>query len=122
MGRRIETDLATGRLTMTLSKLIRVTEHLRTLDPELPMQTALTFLLIGQKPGISMKELGERTGLARSSISRNVVVLAQGRKPKLKPGPKFVEYQEDPEDRRNKVCRLTPVGRRFLSTLEALNE
>lgn len=108
----------------TLNKLVRVTEALRMIDPEMPMQIALILLLIARsgEDGINMKDLALFTGLGKSSVSRNVAWLVQGKDPKAKSGPGLVEYFEDPDDRRNKVCRLTAAGERFVSTLVGLIE
>ncbi|WP_142850667.1 MarR family winged helix-turn-helix transcriptional regulator [Telmatospirillum sp. J64-1] len=96
-----------------LRQAILVLEEFRKLDPELPIQIALILLLIAEKPGISNRELVQLTGLGKSSVARNVAILS-------KEHGKFglVTYYEDPEDRRNKVAKLTPEGQRFINSIK----
>ena len=57
--------------------LMHVLEEFRKLDPDLPIQYALSFLTLAQNEGMSMRELAERLGIAQSSASRNVAALEQ---------------------------------------------
>lgn len=100
--------------TSPLTKAILFVEEFRKIDPELPMQIALIFLLIAQKPGINLREIGQLTGLAKSSVSRNVALLSK------EFGKGLVTYREDLADRRNKVINLTPEGERVLASLTHL--
>src|SRR4051812_48761823 len=92
-----------------LGRLQEAIEVLRKLDPEMPAQTAVTFLIVAQEPGIGMAELAERLGIAQSSTSRNVAYLSRWRAYE-KPGHNLVEASENPQDRRAKVVDLTPKG------------
>ncbi len=94
-----------------LTKVIHVIEEFRRIDPELPTQIALILLLIARKPGISLKELTQLSGLSKAAVSRNVALLSKEH------GRGLVTYFEDPMDRRNKVAKLTPDGERFIRAL-----
>jgi DNA-binding MarR family transcriptional regulator len=94
-----------------LTRAILFLEEFRKLDPELPMQIALLFLLIARKPGTNLKDLVALTGSGKSSVSRNVAILSK------EFGKGLVTYREDLADRRNKVIHLTPEGERVLNSL-----
>jgi DNA-binding MarR family transcriptional regulator len=92
-----------------LGRLIQLMEMLRAIDPEMPAQTVLTFLIIADEPDISMRDLQNRLGLASSSTSRNVAALSKHHR-LGKDGADVVEAYEDPADRRYKRVRLTGKG------------
>lgn len=94
-----------------LSRAILFIEEFRKIDPELPMQIALIFLLIARKPGTNLKDIVQLTGLGKSSVSRNVALLS------VEFGKGLVTYREDLADRRNKVIHLTPEGERVVASL-----
>ena len=94
-----------------ITRVMMVVEEFRKIDPELPMQIALVFIMIADKPGISQKELVARSGMGRSSVSRHCAYLSK------EYGKGLVTIQEDPVDRRSKVCKLTPAGERTIQSL-----
>lgn len=102
-----------------LPTLIRVLEEFRTLDPDLPIQYALSFLTLAQNEGLSMGELAQRLAIAQSSASRNIAALSDWHS-FGKPGLGLVEAREDPRERRRKLVSLTAKGHAFLHRLTAL--
>jgi len=102
-----------------IATVTRVLEAFRTLDPDLPIQYALSFMTIAQNEGISIGELAERLGIAQSSASRNVAALSRWHS-FGKAGLDLVMAQEDPRERRRKVVSLTDKGRAFLADLRAI--
>jgi DNA-binding MarR family transcriptional regulator len=100
-----------------LTKALMVIEAFRGLDAEFPTQIASILLHIARKPGINFKELQTLTGLGKSSVSRNVALLS-----KEYGKWHLVTMYEDPEDRRNKVAKLTPQGERFVAQLSSIME
>lgn len=103
----------------TLDPLVRVLEALRTLDPDLPIQYALSFLTIAQNEGLSIRDLSERLGIAQSSASRNVAALSKWHS-FGKAGHDLVQAEEDPRERRRKIITLTDSGRALAAQLSAL--
>lgn len=97
----------------------RVLEAFRTLDPDLPIQYALSFITIAQNEGMSIGELAERLGIAQSSASRNVAALSRWHS-FGKAGFDLVQAQEDPRERRRKVVTLTDKGRGFIDSLRSI--
>lgn len=103
-----------------LDPLVRALEALRsTLDPDLPIQYALSFLTIAQNEGMSIRELSERLGIAQSSASRNVAALSRWHS-FGKAGHDLVQAEEDPRERRRKILTLTPKGRTLAEDLSDL--
>ncbi|KJV08814.1 MarR family transcriptional regulator [Elstera litoralis] len=98
---------------------MRVLEAFRTLDPDLPIQYALSFLTLAQNEGLSMGELAQRLAIAQSSASRNIAALSDWHS-FGKPGLGLVEAREDPRERRRKLVSLTAKGQAFLHRLTAL--
>jgi DNA-binding MarR family transcriptional regulator len=95
-----------------------VLEAFRELDPDMPIQYALSFLTIARNPGLSIRELSERLGIAQSSASRNVAALSAWHSFR-KPGHGLVEANEDPRERRRKIVSLTAKGEALLGRLDA---
>ena len=102
-----------------LDPLVRVLEALRRLDPDLPIQYALSFLTIAQNEGLSIRDLSERLGIAQSSASRNVAALSRWHS-FGKAGHDLVQAEEDPRERRRKIITLTDKGRALATELSAL--
>ncbi|HSK40358.1 MAG TPA: helix-turn-helix domain-containing protein [Arenibaculum sp.] len=111
--------MATNARSDEVSTLVRVLEALRRLDPDMPIQYALSFLTVAQNEGLSIRELSERLGIAQSSASRNVAALSRWRGFD-RPGHDLVQATEDPRERRRKVVTLTPRGRALVDELRAL--
>jgi len=102
-----------------VATVVHVLEAFRKLDPDLPIQYALSFMTIAQNEGISIGELAERLGIAQSSASRNVAALSRWHS-FGKAGLDLVQAQEDPRERRRKIVTLTEKGRAFLDELRAI--
>lgn len=104
-----------------LDPLVRVLEAFRLLDPDLPIQYALSFLTIARNEGLSIRDLSERLGIAQSSASRNVAALSKWHS-FGKEGHDLVQAEEDPRERRRKIVTLTPRGRALARQLATLIE
>ncbi len=102
-----------------VATVVQVLEAFRKLDPDLPIQYALSFMTIAQSDGISIGELAERLAIAQSSASRNVAALSRWHS-FGKAGLDLVQAQEDPRERRRKIVTLTDHGRAFLAELRAI--
>lgn len=101
-----------GRLSLALSVV-------RILDDSMPVQTLAVFLEIAKNEGISVSELGAKTGLAGSSASRNVAALSDWHWLK-KPGLGLVATVADPMDMRRKAVKLTPKGKQLIDQIVAV--
>ena len=110
---------AKGYTKKGLMRVFQILEEFRKIYPDMQMQTASVFVTIALNEGITMKDLGQRTGLAQSSCSRNVALLSEWLKHN-KPGYGLVVAQEDPVERRRKIIHLTPKGQRVAASLDML--
>lgn len=97
-------------------KGLNLLEELRKIDAEMPLQMATAFLTVASEEGITMKRLGEKLGISQSSCSRNVAALSKYHRLN-KPGHDLLYATEDPEERRRKIVKLTPKGKRVAETL-----
>ncbi|HET8727699.1 MAG TPA: MarR family transcriptional regulator [Alphaproteobacteria bacterium] len=102
-----------------IDRLIEVLEEFRRLDPDMPIQYALSFLTLARHEGLSIRELAERLDIAQSSASRNVAALGEWHSFR-KPGHDLVQAKEDPRERRRKIVTVTERGRDLLARLDAL--
>jgi len=112
-------ELAVSEPIRELDTVIRLFEAFRALDPDMPIQYALSFLTLARNEGLSMGEMAQRLGIAQSSASRNVAALSKWHS-FGKAGHDLVEAREDPRERRRKLIRLTPAGRQLVDRLGAI--
>jgi DNA-binding MarR family transcriptional regulator len=95
----------------TTERMIAFVQEFRKLDPELQAQAIILFLKVAQNDGqITMVELQHWSGLATSSVSRNMALLGKINR-HGESGLDLVGTFADPLDRRRKVVHLTPKGR-----------
>ena len=96
-------------------KAHRIVNHFRVIDSDIASQTMAVFLVVAMKggEGISMQEVKDSLGIAQSSVSRNINLLCKTSR-HMKAGHDLLMTYEDPMNRRQKLCRLTPKGVLFL--------
>ncbi|KQW02195.1 hypothetical protein ASC87_13265 [Rhizobacter sp. Root1221] len=94
-----------------------LTKHTGITDFESQQMRLLLSLYIHGE--LNQLDLERYTGVKKSSNSRNIARLGDGEKPTIKRGPGWVESFEDPENRRTKLVRLTPTGRKLLEKVAA---
>ncbi len=106
-----------------LATALQVLNEFRKIDPEMPIQVATVFLEVANNNGaIAMTDLGERVGIAQSSVSRNVAALGKVNR-FHQPGHDLLEAKEDPMERRRKLVDLTMKGKRVVQTIvEVINK
>src|SRR5271167_3863222 len=111
--------MAGSRESGGIATVIRILGAFRQLDPDMPIQYALSFLTIARHEGLSMGDLAQRLGIAQSSASRNIAALSRWHS-FGKAGHDLVEALEDPRERRRKIVSLTPRGHQLIEALRAL--
>lgn len=109
-------DLTSKAARNQLQRLARALEVFRHMDPEMQAQTMATFVAIAAHPGLSVKDVKDRLGIAGSSASRNVAALSKHHR-LGKEGHDVVYAVDSLEDRRVKVIDLTPKGRKVMHEL-----
>lgn len=112
-----------GNNLTVINKLILTLEEFRKLDAEMPVQTALTFLLVAKyqtkRDGFSVKDVATMLGVSTAAASRNVSKLTE-HGVKSVGGHGLVTTAEDPLFRVRKLINLTPKGERVMRSLEEL--
>lgn len=102
---------------ISLTTALQLLNEFRKLDPEMPIQVATVFLEVANNgEPILMTDLGDRVGIAQSSVSRNVAALSKVNR-FHQPGFDLLEAREDPMERRRKLVDLTVKGRRVATSL-----
>ena len=103
----------------TLAKLSHVLDEFRKLDAGIQTDTINVFLLITNTPGITSREIMDRTGMSQSSVSRHLSMLSEWDW-KGSAGLNLAETVEDPLDRRSKRSWLTHKGHQIALAVAAL--
>lgn len=100
------------RMKIMMNRCSHFLGQFRSLDNDLPLQTAHILLLIAMQPGITVKELMARAKLSQSSCSRNIARLSKTNR-HGEPGYDMVEARPDPTDSRRHKLYLTEKGKEF---------
>ena len=101
--------------------LLKIIEEMRKFDSHMESQTIAVFFYVcqyGAVDGVSMKNISRELSIAQSTVSRNCYKLSD--KIKKGPGIGLLQSFEDPMERRRKLVRLTPRGKRVYRTLSEL--
>lgn len=85
-----------------------------TQDFTMPCQQQMLLLSLYVHGTLNQQELEKHTGVSRSSNSRNIAKLGIGERSSNRSGPGYVESFEDPKNRRTKLVRLSPKGRKLI--------
>jgi DNA-binding MarR family transcriptional regulator len=103
------------RRLITLNKVL---DHFRTVHDEFPPQLMQLVNEIAIAPNSTMTRLTQRTNMSLPQISRHVERL--GRRWGGRAGHELAYAVENPENRREKLVKLSPKGERFVQTLVEL--
>lgn len=107
---------------LAVNKAIQMLEVFRTLDADMPIGEALSFLLIAQGEdadgrGLTVSDLRDRGGFALASASRYMRRLStQDRKGD--PGHGIVTDIRDPLDDRKKILRISSKGSLYIQLIK----
>lgn len=97
-------------------KMLAMIQAFRTLDPDMQLPMAASFLLVALNDGVSRTEVMRELDVAGSTATRNLMgLMERGRLGR--PGHGLVDQRVNPEERRWRMHSLTPEGRRFLRRL-----
>lgn len=83
-------------------------------DNTIPSQQITLLLTLYVHGETNQGDLEERTGVKRSSNSRNIAKLGIGEHPAIEPGRGLIDSFEDPGNRRLKRVRLSTPGKNLL--------
>jgi len=101
-----------------LNPLVDVVDMLRDIYPDMTLNSVQVLLLVATNPGISQREIMERTGLADSSASRIVGLLSEyGNRGT---GPFYlIDLVPNKDDRRYKGLYLSKKGQALTTKMLA---
>jgi len=103
-----------------LHKITRALEMLRTIDPDMAINAALTLLYARDSENYPTQgDIEKRMGVSNAAMSRNVSYWSEFKKPGV-PGKDYIEQRIDPMDRRTRVLKVKPAGRLFLTQLDEI--
>ncbi len=104
----------------TLMTFIETVEQFRTLDPDMPTQTMLTFLytkvLEQENEFATVREIAGKLRTSSSSASRNVLAHTDVNRQR-KAGTGLLETHENPMKRNEKIVRFTSRGERVYESI-----
>lgn len=88
-------------------------EVFRSIRPTMPLQHAITFMLVALDEGLSVQEYSERAGVAQSVMTRHLLDLGEFDR-NHQPGLGLLYQKIDLMNRRRHVTFLSPEGRALL--------
>ncbi len=98
--------------SLEIRQSAKLIDLFRVLDQNIPAQQISLFIEVATNEGITMQNLANKLGLLQSTCSRTVSALSKVHRVN-KAGLDLVEAKEDPMDRRFKVVKLSPKGKRL---------
>ncbi len=104
---------------MEIHKASKLLETFRLLDANISAQSVVVFIYVAEEEGISMHMLAKKAGLLQSTCSRTVASLTKIHRIN-KPGLDLVVTEEDPMDRRFKIVKLSPKGKRLWTKVQEI--
>lgn len=113
--------VAAGHKAQVLQKLLLVTDQIRDIDPEMPLQQVRTLLEVAlrHEAGINVSELTARVGNSVSATSRNVSILGEHGRGNT-PARLLLKTDVNPKDRRSLCVHLSPKGERVIKRIVAV--
>lgn len=105
-----------------LRKLTKALEVFKEVDPTISLPSMLALLYYADSDGIPGNRLAveKRLGMSNATGSRATMYWSDYKAPRV-PGQDYLEMQDDPLDRRQKIITLNRRGLKFLGELsEAL--
>ncbi|MEM9726286.1 MAG: MarR family winged helix-turn-helix transcriptional regulator [Pseudomonadota bacterium] len=102
-------------------KLLAAIQAFRTLDGDMQLPMAASFLIVALNDGVSRTEVMNELGVAGSTATRNLMGLMESGR-LGRPGHALIDQRVNPEERRWRMHSLTPKGRKFLKQLAAILE
>lgn len=96
-----------------VTKALLILEELRKLDPEMPAQQAVAFLVIARQEGMTQKKVSELVGASKSAANRIFDKLSE-KGLNGNPGLNLIRVEPGRLDSREREAWLTPQGRRVV--------
>lgn len=108
-------------MTKALSKLTRLIEEFRRLDPEMPAHHALVLVMVAGDEGTPQIKVAGALGMSKSTTQRIFDKLSD-RGTGGRDGLGLIDVRRGRLDARETEAYLTPKGKRFMETLSFIVE
>ncbi len=103
------------------SALVQALEIFRGLGPQLNLMDTLCFLAVAERPGVSLKELGQAFAITKTMASRAVRGFApETYNSALPPALGLLEMMTDSFNNRSRLACLSPEGEDLVTRLDAI--
>jgi DNA-binding MarR family transcriptional regulator len=103
-----------------ISKVLRTLDAFRKVNQNVTANQMAVFLHIALQPGITQRELSDRTGLDDGTVSRIVAILSD-RGAGERAGMDLINIGAVPGDYRKRSHTQTTQGKRLLNTIREIN-
>ena len=101
---------------MNLNSFARAIDAISEISPEMHLQTAAAFVLIGLNGVCDQKTVERSLGMSNACASRSIDYWTRTGRKKLD----FVKRYPDPDDRRRNLVKLTRKGQALFDRLRAI--
>ncbi|WP_062120361.1 MarR family winged helix-turn-helix transcriptional regulator [Aureimonas sp. AU40] len=106
----------------TIARLTAINNVLVEYGLEMPSPPLKVFLEVAEKPGITHRDIVERTGIPGASVSRYVSILSNGMTWGGAGALDLVEAAPDPNNRRSQLVKPTEKGQALMKRLGEILE
>jgi DNA-binding MarR family transcriptional regulator len=107
---------STNLQVASMSLLGQIFQTLRQINPDMPLQVAVTFCMVAEYPGITQVEITKLGNMSPASVSRHIAILGEY-DTRRDEGFDLIRVDVDDDDRRRKLINLTPKGQIFVDRL-----
>jgi DNA-binding MarR family transcriptional regulator len=102
-----------------LDKVNLLLSGFKEVDETMPIQVAVTFLMVAMYAPCSLTDIWKSTGWSQSTLSRHLLDLGERDRHK-RPGLKLVDVKRDPMELRKNIYTLTPKGEKLAHKLASI--
>jgi DNA-binding MarR family transcriptional regulator len=103
---------------ITAQRLAGALLRLRQIHSDMTIQQAAALLFIAGNPGITQRRVWALLDISDGVASRTLAILGEYGSRGTQPLG-LIEVRADLNDRRNRICRLTPKGERLIGQIHA---
>lgn len=101
-----------------LRRMYAALDEFKRINPVMPVQQAMAFLMVALNEGSGLKELTEMMEVKLPTMSRHLIDLGP-RNRRMEPGHQLVESRQDPMELRKNQYTLTLRGKHLVEKVAA---
>lgn len=105
--------------TSWVKRLVKIIEEFRKVNPDITANQMLVLLRIGERPGVTQKELADLTNMKDGTISR-ICALMSNRGHQQREGLDVIAIKDVPTDYRAKGQYLVKDGKKMFASVKRL--